>query len=143
MVEHPVLTPEELAALQDDRSRDGWSSATVDATFAREGADQPHPSPDQYGQGSDSALERALADLCERAARAVGLDRVARGLLRDVALEPARPVRVRVFGLFLAASMAWWGLPLVLLPSPLVPCCCTQYFGCGKRAEYGAVLCVC
>ena len=94
VVEHPVLTPEELAALQDDRSRDGWSSATVDATFSREGADQPLPSPDQYGQGSDSALERALADLCERAARAVqgsyGRDGAAIIILSDALAGPDR-----------------------------------------------------
>ena len=94
VVEHPVLTPEELAALQDDRSRDGWSSATVDATLARDGADQPHPSPDQYGQGSDSALERALADLCERAARAVqgsyGRDGAAIIVLSDALAGPDR-----------------------------------------------------
>ena len=94
VVEHPVLTPEELAALQDDRSRSGWASATVDATFSREGADQPSPSPDQYGQGSDSALERALADLCERAARAVqgsyGRDGAAIIVLSDALAGPDR-----------------------------------------------------
>mmetsp|Transcript_33729 Transcript_33729/g.101859 ORF Transcript_33729/g.101859 Transcript_33729/m.101859 type:complete len:1630 (-) Transcript_33729:51-4940(-) len=93
VVEHPVLTPEELAALQDDGNRDGWSCATVDATFPRHGADLPPPD-DANASSSDVALEAALASICEQAAAAVqgGLGRPGATILvlSDVLAGPDR-----------------------------------------------------
>ncbi|KAH8098340.1 hypothetical protein JL720_1279 [Aureococcus anophagefferens] len=94
VVDHPVLTPQELAALTSQSARDsGWAAKTLDMTFDRAGADLAPLDPTYAGAGA-TGLQQALEDLCTQASLAVqgafGEDGAAILVLSDVMAGPGR-----------------------------------------------------
>ena len=94
VVDHPVLTPQELAALTSPSARDsGWAAKTLDMTFDRAGADLAPLDPTYAGAGA-TGLQQALEDLCTQASLAVqgafGEDGAAILVLSDVMAGPGR-----------------------------------------------------